>query len=84
MTPRPNDRITDCRAEFAARYRDHEQAQNAIGSDYTPPGYWRPVKAARQRKADDFAMYCRAVIEFAAALLFGIATVAIFYIVFAQ
>lgn len=84
MTPRPNDRITDCRAEFAARYRDHEQGQNAIGSDYTPPGYWRPVKVARQRKADEFALYGRAVVEAAAALMFAISGIAILYILFAQ
>jgi hypothetical protein len=82
MTPRPNDRITDCRAEFAARYRDHQAAQDAIAASYTPPGYWRPIEEARRQKMQDLAAFKAALVDIAGAAFIGAAGWAILHILF--
>lgn len=82
MTPRPNDRVTDMRPEFAARFRDYQAAQDAISADYTPPGYWRPIDAARRQKAQDLAAFKAALVDIAGAAVIGAAGWAILHILF--
>jgi hypothetical protein len=82
MTPRPNDRITDMRPEFAARFRDHQAAQDAIAASYTPPGYWRPIEEARLQKMHDLAAFKAALVDIAGAAGLGAAGWAILHILF--
>jgi hypothetical protein len=81
-TPRPNDRITDRLPEFAARFRDHQAAQDAIAASYTPPGYWRPIEEARRQKMHDLAAFKAALVDIAGAAGLGAAGWAILHILF--
>jgi hypothetical protein len=56
MTARPNDRVTDRRPEWAARYRDHDVAQNAI-----PAGYYSPVLRQRTERLAELAAFRQTV-----------------------
>lgn len=82
MTPRPNDRITDRLPEFAARFRSHQAAQDAVAADYTPTGYWRPIEEARRQKAQDLAAFKSTLIDIAGAACLGAAGWAILHILF--
>lgn len=82
MTPRPNDRITDMRPEFSARFRDHQAAQDAIAASYTTPGYWRPIEEARRQKAQDLAAFKSTLIDIAGAACLSAAGWAILHILF--
>jgi hypothetical protein len=81
-TPRPNDRITDMRPEFAARFRDHQAAQDAIAASYTPQGYWRPIEEARRQKMQDLAAFKAVLIDIAGAAVIAAAGWAILHILF--
>jgi len=56
MTPRPNDRITDRRPEWARRYLEHDNAQNAI-----PAGYYSPVLRQRTERLAELAAFRQTV-----------------------
>ena len=52
MTARPNDRVTDNRPEWARRYLEHDNAQNAI-----PPGYYSPIARQRTERMAELAAF---------------------------
>jgi hypothetical protein len=56
MTARTNDRVTDRRPEWSARYRDHDNAQNAISA-----GYYSPIARQRTERMAELAAFRQTV-----------------------
>lgn len=70
------------RPEFAARFRDHQAAQDAIAASYTQPGYWRPIEEARRQKMQDLAAFKAVLIDIAGAAFIAAFGWAILHILF--